>query len=610
MVQEENGAEEAFAQDFCFCDSGDENENKEKGQSKEIKEIVKQAKAKFAFDEDLFFGESSDGEDFNDEDADPVEDHEGRLRFEDAPVSPVTSFEAMGLSPVLLKAIKNVLHYTNPTPIQSIAVPVGLTGRDICGAAETGSGKTAAFLIPAMERLLHKTSRVPGCRILVLLPTRELAKQCVDTAEKLLRMCPCGSIKLIGLIGGEPLNEQRALLIKNKPDVVIATPGRLLDHLKQTPSFSLDHVDVLILDEADRMLEAGFEDELKEIVQNCPRSRQTLLFSATMTDKVDTLAGLSLQRPVKLFIDSPGMLPQRLEQHFVKVKRESDRLALLFSVLFQLFNPKRRNIEPTPQEDQKDPKLGKTVIFLPTKELCHRVAIMWTMMPEMGEAVELHGSLDQATRTRNLDAFRHSPSVRVLIATDVAGRGLDVQGVNLVVNYSMPPALAPYCHRVGRTARNGQSGRAVSLIGESDRKLMRMILKSTTGAKPKLRKVPHSVITRFEDFLKAIDPDVQRVIQVEKEEREIKQAEMDLKRAEQIMNGEGTISLKKNSWFKNKKADLPQSQVNKKKGGVPKRASGGAGGGGVKKNTSSSHGDKKPKKPSHGISKNKNRNRK
>jgi ATP-dependent RNA helicase DDX27 len=471
-----------------------------------------------------------------------------QISFEDAPVPPATSFADMQLSKPLTRVLAS-LGYSAPTPIQGIAIPVGLTGRDICGAAETGSGKTAAFLIPVIERLLHKTNRVPGCRVLILLPTRELATQCFEVAGKLLRFSS-NAIRSALLIGGEPIQQQRADLIRLRPDLIIGTPGRVIDHLHNTATFGLDRLAVLVLDEADRMLEEGFQDELEEIVKNCPRSRQTLLFSATMTDRVEQLARLSLNRPVRLFIDMPGMLARTLEQTFVRIRREEDRLAVMLSLIKEL-----------------EAKHSKLIVFLPTKELCHRACILWRLA-SLPSCVELHGGLDQSARNANLDSFRDG-AARALLCTDVAARGLDVPGVSLVVNYSLPPGLTQYTHRVGRTARAGRSGRSLSLVGESDRKLLRQIVKSTPGVRPRQRPHNPELVRWFCKFMEDAQDDLKRILRLEEEERELKLAEAELRRAESMLEARKmptttTTKVKemKSGWFQkksDKKRDRPQS---------------------------------------------------
>merc|ERR1719394_2249067 len=346
--------------------------------------------------------------------------------FDTAPVyNESDSFYTMNLSRPLLKAIEE-LKFVHPTPIQSSTIPVALLGRDICGCAATGTGKTAAYMLPVLERLLYRPATDAVTRVLCLVPTRELGVQVYQVTRQLAQFT---SIDIALSVGGLDLKMQESMLRKN-PDIVIATPGRLIDHIKNTPSFGLENIEVLILDE-------GFLEQMKEIVKSCSRTRQTLLFSATMTDQVEQLATVSLNKPVKVFVDSNKVVAWNLRQEFVRLRsgKEEDREALLSSLVCRTFR-------------------DHTMIFIQTKAQCHRLHIMLGLL---GVRVgELHGNMSQPQRLETLKRFK-GEELDVLLATDVAARGLDISGVKTVINYTMPTTLEHYIHRVGRTARAGRA---------------------------------------------------------------------------------------------------------------------------------------------------------
>ncbi|CAG8697764.1 9529_t:CDS:10 [Dentiscutata erythropus] len=375
------------------------------------------------------------------------------------------SFQTMNLSRPILKGLSQ-LGFIQPTPIQKQTIPIALMGRDICGGAITGSGKTAAFLVPVMERLLYRPRQTPSVRVLILTPTRELAIQCHSVATKLASftdttLCLC--------IGGLNLKKQEAEL-RTRPDIIIATPGRLIDHVRNSPSFTLDTIEILIIDEADRMLEDGFSAELNEIVKNCPKSRQTMLFSATMTDNVDELIRLSLNRPVRLMIDPTKATAVRLIQEFIRIRkhREEDRPSMLVALCKKTF---RR----------------KVIIFFKSKAIAHEMKIIFGLLDL--KAAELHGNLSQERRMEALEAFRDG-KVDFLLATNLASRGLDIKGIETVINYDMPQSYEQYIHRVGRTARAGP-----------DRKLLKKVIKHATKSQIRRRTIDAKIIAKYREKL-------------------------------------------------------------------------------------------------------------
>lgn len=457
---------------------------------------------------------------------------EAFFESEAAPTEHHASFLTMNLSRPIHKALAN-LGFTSPTPIQAATIPVALLGKDVVGNAVTGSGKTAAFTIPMLERLLYrqKGKHAAATRCLVLVPTRELAVQCYEVGSKLAAHT---DIRFCLVVGGLSLKSQEATL-RTRPDVIIATPGRLIDHLRNSPSFALDALDVLVLDEADRMLSDGFADELAEIIKACPVSRQTMLFSATMTDTVDELVKMSLNKPVRLFVDPKRTTARGLTQEFVRVRteKEADRIALLVSLCKRTFRQ-------------------RVIIFYKSKKLAHQMRVVFGLLDMKAE--ELHGDLTQEQRLRALQLFRDS-QVDYLMATDLASRGLDIKGIETVINYDMPNTLSQYLHRVGRTARAGKSGRSVTLVGEGDRKMLKAAIKHSAGEdNVRHRLVPADVLPKWVKRVEALRDEVATILQEEKEEKQIRQAEMELKKGQNMIEHQDEIfSRPARTWFQSEK---------------------------------------------------------
>lgn len=282
-----------------------------------------------------------------------------------------STFQDFNLSRPILRGLASV-GFTDPTPIQRKTVPVALLGKDIVGSAVTGSGKTGAFVVPILERLLFRPRKVPTSRVAILMPTRELAVQCYNVAVKLATFT---DITFCQLVGGFSLREQENVL-KKRPDVIIATPGRFIDHMRNSPSFTVDTLEILVLDEADRMLEDGFADELNEILTTIPKSRQTMLFSATMTDTVDKLIRVGLNRPVRLMVDAKKQTAGTLTQEFVRLRpgREDKRLGYLLHLCKEIYT-------------------GRVIIFFRQKKEAHHVRIIFGLLGL--KAAELHGSMSQ-----------------------------------------------------------------------------------------------------------------------------------------------------------------------------------------------------------------------
>ena len=362
----------------------------------------------------------------------------------------MTDFQALGLSAPLLKALAHT-GYTVPTPIQMQAIPPALAGRDVEGIAQTGTGKTAAFALPILDRLLANPKRVAGrgTRVLVLAPTRELAAQIAESFRTYARET---SLRIAIMFGGVPKGRQ-ARVMMHGVDVLVATPGRLLDHLGDG-AVRLDEVEILVLDEADHMLDLGFIVPIRKIASLLPRDRQGLFFSATMPKEIASLAANLLRDPVRVAVSPVATTAERVEQRVVFVEQAEKRNLLA------------RVLRAAPD--------GRALVFTRTKHGADRVC---EHLGRAGvSAAAIHGNKSQGQRERALDAFRVG-QVRVLVATDIAARGIDVDGVTHVINFELPNVPESYVHRIGRTARAGRAGMAISFCGTEERPFLRDIEK-------------------------------------------------------------------------------------------------------------------------------------
>ncbi|MBV8091598.1 MAG: DEAD/DEAH box helicase [Alphaproteobacteria bacterium] len=362
------------------------------------------------------------------------------------------NFSDLGLSAPILGALA-AEGYAAPTPIQFQAIPPVLGGRDLCGIAQTGTGKTAAFALPILERLAAVPQRAAPrtCRVLVLSPTRELASQIADSFRAYGAGTPLSTAVVFG---GVPIGPQRQKLTRGV-DIIVATPGRLLD-LIDTRSLTLSSVQVLVLDEADRMLDLGFIHALKRIVKLLPRQRQTLLFSATMPRPIAALAEGYLNDPVKVVVAPSSTTVERVEQGVIFVS--SDRKRGLLATLL------------------RDPVFARVLVFTRTKHGADRV--VRHLVSAGIEATAIHGNKSQPQRERALAGFRGGRT-RVLVATDIAARGIDVDGVSHVINFELPNVPEDYVHRVGRTARAGAAGTAIAFCSGEELPYLRDIEKLT-----------------------------------------------------------------------------------------------------------------------------------
>jgi ATP-dependent RNA helicase RhlE len=350
------------------------------------------------------------------------------------------TFYGLGIAPRLLAALDG-LGYSTPTPIQRQSIPIAIEGKDIVGIAQTGTGKTLAFGIPMLQTLARE--RGQG---LVVVPTRELALQVNDALQRVGRIA---GLRSAVLIGGQSMGPQMAQ-IRNRPHILIATPGRLIDHLRQK-TLGLQSVRVLVLDEADRMLDMGFLPQMKTILAAVPEKRQTMLFSATLSREIMRIATDYMQFPVRIEIAPSGTTVERVSQEIFVVNKE-EKPRLLEKVLAE--HP------------------GSVLVFTRTKYGASRLA---RMMRRAGESsAELHSNRSLGQRRDALEGFK-SGKYRVLVATDIASRGIDVQGIELVLNYDLPAQSEDYVHRIGRTARAGAAGHAISFALPNEKHGIRAI---------------------------------------------------------------------------------------------------------------------------------------
>lgn len=340
---------------------------------------------------------------------------------------PKHSFSGLGIAPRLLDILERI-NYKYPTPIQLRTIPSAMEGKDIVGIAETGTGKTLAFGIPMLQKLAHEKG--VG---LILLPTRELAEQVNDELHKIGRLL---GLRTAVLIGGVSIKPQIKVLAK-KPHIIIATPGRLIDHMEQKTA-KLDSITILILDEADRMLDMGFQPQIRRILQHLSKNRQTMLFSATIPHEIIAIATSYMKLPVKIEVAPSGAVPEKVSQEIFIVNRKS-KLGLL-KMLLKKYS-------------------GSTLIFTRTKYGAKRVARMVRIMGH--SAAEIHSNRSQGQRRDALSGFKLG-KYRVLVATDIASRGIDVRGIELVINFDFPSQTGDYVHRIGRTGRAGADGHAIT----------------------------------------------------------------------------------------------------------------------------------------------------
>ena len=355
-------------------------------------------------------------------------------------------FDQLGLAPSLLEAVA-AAGYSEPTPIQAKAIPAVLDGQDVLAAAQTGTGKTAAFTLPLLHRLGETQQKKP--RVLVLAPTRELAAQVNESVRTYGKAGSIRSTVIFGGVGYQPQIGQ----FKKGVDIVVATPGRLLDLLQEGHA-DLSNIETLVLDEADRMLDMGFIHDIKRVLKYVPEKRQTLLFSATFSKDIRKLASNLLNKPVEIDVAPRNATADRIDQKVVMVEKPRKRAVLSHLI--------------------KNNGWHQVLVFARTKHGANRLC---KQLDSDGlPAAALHGNKSQNARTKALDGFKDG-KIQVLVATDIAARGIDIESLPYVVNFELPNVSEDYVHRIGRTGRAGEAGEAVSLVGPDERKLLKDIEK-------------------------------------------------------------------------------------------------------------------------------------
>ncbi|MEW9503051.1 DEAD/DEAH box helicase [Jeotgalibacillus marinus] len=359
----------------------------------------------------------------------------------------MTLFSELPISPAILKSIKR-MGFEEATPIQSGTIPLSVEGKDIIGQAQTGTGKTAAFGIPMLEKINTKSPAIQG---LIIAPTRELA---IQVSEELYKIGSDKRVRVLSVFGGQDIQRQIRAMKKN-PHIIVGTPGRLLDHINRR-TLKLDNVQTLVLDEADEMLNMGFIDDIESILKNVPSTRQTLLFSATMPGPIRKIAERFMTNPETVSVKRKEMTVENIEQFFVKAHEREK-----FDVLSRLLNV-------------QSPELA--IVFGRTKRRVDELARALEIRGYMAEGI--HGDLTQAKRMSVLKKFKEG-RIDVLVATDVAARGLDISGVTHVYNYDIPQDPESYVHRIGRTGRAGKTGMAMTFVTPREMNYLRVVEQTT-----------------------------------------------------------------------------------------------------------------------------------
>ncbi|CAL1130462.1 unnamed protein product [Cladocopium goreaui] len=465
-------------------------------------------------------------------------------------------FADLRLSKPLLRACSE-LKFECPTPVQRDVIPSALGGSDVLATAETGSGKTASFLLPMLERLCQSSSvrarrrdaagrlilGPVGTKAVVLIPTRELAVQCHSMLQRLAKY----TMVTHQLVAGGYIAHDQAASLRHQPDLVVATPGRLLDHLMNTQSVHMELLEIVVFDEADRLLEMGFRQECLEVLKRCAKGCQTMLFSATLNASVEDLAALALVKPQRIHASPVNAVAQTLEQEFVKAPSAELREAALLSLASRNYN-------------------SRVIIFCSTKEVTHRLAIIFGLSGL--KFAEIHGNLSQVARAASLQQFQNGEA-NFLLATDIASRGLDLPDIKTVINFQLPVDVTRYIHRVGRTARMGRAGRAVTIYCPDEyTKVKQLGRQCCNKVKSKVlrRSIAAEAIQHWADRIAGFEQDIKSIIEEEQVDKELELADLLTQKSENMQKYKQDIqSRPAKEWFMSNKDKQKQQWEDQKK---------------------------------------------
>ena len=483
-------------------------------------------------------------------------------KFENALFAKGISFTNFNLSKLIIKALSELEYYT-PTKVQEKVIPIALNGHDIFVNSETGSGKTACFLLPIVQRIIlsrnskeKNNKNIIQNQALIIVPTRELALQCNLMLTQFLKYI---DINYVFLCGGLSVENQINQMKNKIPDIIITTPGRLLDLIYNNKNLSLEHVNILVLDEADKLLELGFKDAIFEILELIKKNknRQTLLFSATLNPKLLDLGEHALNNPIKIKIAQSAILTN-LSQSIVRIKfanleqnNYEKRMAYLLNII-------------------KQKKLKRTIIFFNTKQDCHKCILYFNQF-NISSCAELHGNKSQTERIKSLEDFQKG-NVDFLLSTDIAGRGIDIEKVKCVINFQMPLLGERYIHRVGRTARKGYLGEAITICDDKERLLIKKIFrKEKVDINLKPIKINNEDVKDLYKKIMKIKENIDDELINEKAEKQFELAEKDIEKTMNIKLHQNEIQNRpKKIWYestkdKRKKAKKLKKEFEKKK---------------------------------------------